>query len=118
MPMQKQTLAVRFFCTSEGREPVREWLKGLPDQERKTVGDDIRTVQFGWPIGMPLVRKMQDGLWEIRVDLPNRIARVLFTVVEGEAVLLHGFIKKSSRTPEPDLDTARQRRKLLKQEKR
>ncbi|MSP98364.1 MAG: type II toxin-antitoxin system RelE/ParE family toxin [Betaproteobacteria bacterium] len=57
---------------------------------------------------------MQDGLWVVRVDFPNRIARVLFTIVEGEAVLLHGFIKKSQKTPESDLDTAMQRRKLSK----
>src|SRR6478736_1254062 len=94
--------------------PVRIWLKGLPDEERKTIGDDIRTVQFGWPIGMPLVRKMETGLWEVRVDLSGGIARVLFTVFEGDAVLLHGFIKKSGKTSLPDLKTARQRRKLLK----
>ena len=107
-------LPVRFFRTREGREPVREWLKGLPAEERKVIGDEIRTVQFGWPIGMPLVRKLQEGLWEIRVSLRTRIARVLFAVVEGEAVLLHGFIKKSPRTPATDLDTANRRRMLLK----
>jgi phage-related protein len=63
---------------------------------------------------MPLVRKLEEGLWEVRVDLPNRIARVLFTVIDDEAVLLHGFIKKSQKTPEADLDTARQRKRLLK----
>lgn len=109
-----QKLAVKFFCTSEGREPVREWLKGLPNEERKAIGDAIRTLQFGWPIGMPLVRKMEDGLWEIRVGLPTRIARILFAVVAGEAVLLHGFIKKSQKTPQTDFDTAKQRKKLLK----
>ena len=109
----KPKLAVRFFQTSEGREPVREWLKGLPDEDRKAIGDDVRTVQFGWPVGMPLVRKMDDGLWEVRVNLRNRIARVLFTVMEDQAVLLHGFIKKSTKTPDFDLETAKQRRKLL-----
>lgn len=107
-------LPVRFFRTTEGREPVREWLKALPAEERKAIGDDIRTVQFGWPIGMPLVRKLEAGLWEVRVDLPAGIARILFTVFEGDAVLLHGFIKKSQRTPLPDLKTAKQRKSLLK----
>jgi phage-related protein len=100
--------------TAEGKEPVREWLKALPDQERKAMGDDIRTLQFGWPIGMPLVRKLSDGLWEVRVDLPTRIARVLFTVVDGEAVLLHGFIKKSQKTPQQDLEIASKRKAQLK----
>ena len=111
--MHKPKLPVRFFRTPDGREPVRVWLKGLPDEERKTIGDNIRTVQFGWPIGMPLVRKMESGLWEVRVELRDRIARVLFTVVEDQAVLLHGFIKKSAKTPAHDLETARRRRSLL-----
>lgn len=108
MPQPK--LPVRFFRTGEGREPVREWLKALPKRERKSIGDEIRTVQFGWPVGMPLVRKLGDGLWEVRVNLPNRIARVLFTVIEQQAVLLHGFIKQSRKTPAPDLPLARRRK--------
>jgi Phage-related protein len=112
--VSKPKLPVKFFRTTEGREPVREWLKALPAGERKAIGDDIRTVQFGWPIGMPLVRKMEAGLWEVRVDLPSGIARVLFTVFEGDAVLLHGFIKKSEKTSLPDLKTAKQRKRLLK----
>lgn len=114
MAVSKPKLAVKFFRTVEGREPVREWLKALSAEQRKAIGDDIRTVQFGWPIGMPLVRKMEAGLWEVRIDLPSAIARVLFTVFEGEAILLHGFIKKSQKTALPDLKTARQRKKLLK----
>lgn len=106
-------LAVRFFRTTEGREPVRDWLKSLPKQERKVIGDEIRTVQFGWPIGMPLVRKLGAGLWEVRVSLPNRIGRVLFTIVDREAVLLHGFIKKSQQIPARDLAVARQRKGQL-----
>jgi phage-related protein len=111
--MLKPKLAVRFFRTSAGREPVREWLKGLGDAERKAIGDDIRTVQFGWPLGMPLVRKMDEGLWEVRIDLQNSIARVLFTMHDGDAILLHGFIKKDRKTPRPDLETAKKRMKLL-----
>lgn len=73
--MQKQRLGVLFFRTLEGREPVRDWLKGLPNDERKAIGDDLRTLQFGWPVGMPLLRKLDSDLWELRIDLPNRIAR-------------------------------------------
>lgn len=113
MPVRPQILAIRFFCTQEGREPVREWLKQLPADERKTIGDDLRTVQFGWPMGMPLVRNVERGIWEVRISMPNRIARVLFTFFEGEAVLLHGFIKKSQATPLPDLRLARDRRRQL-----
>ena len=111
--MTRPTLAVRFYKSQSGREPVREWLKSLPADERKIVGDEIRAVQFGWPIGMPLVRKMDDGLWEVRAQMADRIARVLFTLAHGEAVLLHGFIKKSGKTPKPDLDIALKRLKLI-----
>lgn len=92
---------------------MRDWLKSLPAEERKAIGDEIRTVQFGWPVGMPLVRKLETGLWEVRVNLSNRIGRVLFTVVGQQAVLLHGFIKKSQRTPARELAVARQRKGQL-----
>lgn len=93
MDMKAPILDVRFFATDSGNEPVREWLKTLPASERRTIGEDIKTVQFGWPLGMPLVRKLAKDLWEIRIHLMDRIARVLFTVVSHTMVLLHGFIK-------------------------
>lgn len=111
-------LAVRFFRTTQGNEPVREWLKELPVAERKAIGDEIRTVQLGWPLGMPVVRKLDSGLWEVRIKLKDRIARVLFTVTDGEAVLLHGFIKKSQKTPAPDLATANARKTQLERNSR
>lgn len=92
---------------------MREWLKALPADERKAIGDDIRTMQFGWPLGMPLVRNLESGIWEVRARLANRIARVLFTTLEGEAVLLHGFIKKSRDTPLTELPLARRRKREL-----
>lgn len=102
------------FCTDAGNEPVREWLKSLSPDDRKVIGDDIRTVQFGWPVGMPLNRPLGGGLHEVRSNLGgNRIARVIFVVKDGTAVLLHGFIKKSKATPKPDLKLARDRLKKL-----
>ncbi|BDC38462.1 hypothetical protein PTKU15_17590 [Paraburkholderia terrae] len=77
------------------------------------IGEDVKTVQFGWPLGMPLVRKMGLDLWEIRITLPQRIARVLFTVVDAKMILLHGFIKKSRATPQADLDLAKDRLRQL-----
>ena len=106
-------LSVAFFTTSSGNEPVREWLKSLPREERRTIGEDIKTVQFGWPLGMPLVRKLDKALWEVRSRLPNRIARVIFTSGESRMVLLHGFIKKSQKTPPEDLELAKTRLRLL-----
>jgi len=107
------TLGVRFFRTARGNEPVREWLKALGQVERRVIGEEIKTVQFGWPLGMPLVRKMAKDLWEIRIVLPTRSARILFTVVGDTMVLLHGFIKKSPATPPDDLDVTVARLKAL-----
>lgn len=106
-------LDVRFFANDMGTEPVREWLKGLTSAERKTIGEDIKTVQFGWPLGMPLVRHLGAGLWEVRIRLENRIARVLFVLNGSTMVLLHAFIKKQQETPKQDLDIAKDRLKLL-----
>ena len=110
-------LKVVFFRTERGSEPVREWLKSLPMGEKRIVGEDIKTVQFGWPLGMPFVRKIEPGLWEVRSRLIDRIARVLFTIEYGRMVLLHGFIKKSDKTPQDDLRLARRRLSQLRGEK-
>jgi phage-related protein/DNA-binding Xre family transcriptional regulator len=87
-------LRVRFYQEDSGSEPVREWLKGLPVEERKSIGADIKTVQFRWPVGLPWVRSLGGGLWEVRSNLGNRTARVIFAIESGEMFLLHGFIKK------------------------
>ncbi|MEI2624858.1 MAG: type II toxin-antitoxin system RelE/ParE family toxin [Giesbergeria sp.] len=103
-----------FFRSDIGTEPVRDWLVGpdLTDADRRVIGVDIATVEFGWPIGMPTCRAMGRGLFEVRSHLPQgRIARVLFSVHEGRMVLLHGFIKKASKTPADDLTIAQSRKK-------
>ena len=109
-------LDVRFYRTARGLEPARDWLMHLPLTDRKAIGDDIRMVQLKWPIGMPLVRKMDAGLWEVRSDLDQRIARILFTVVDREMIVLHGFIKKSRIASTTDLDTARRRLRAVQHE--
>lgn len=107
--MNKPTLEVRFFKTDGGTEPVHDWLRELSATDRKMIGEDIKTVQFGWPLGMPLVRKIEKDLWEVRIHLDGRIARVLFTVSSRKIVLLHSFIKKSQATPQADLKLAKDR---------
>jgi phage-related protein len=98
-----------FYRTEAGGEPVREWLKGLSREDKKRIGEDIKTVEFGWPVGMPVCRPLGDGIYEVRTSLgQNRIARVLFYVDKrGRMVLLHGFIKKTQKTPVEDMDLAR-----------
>jgi len=102
-------LKVVFYTSQAGKEPVREWLKALPLQDKKAIGEDIKTVQFGWPLGMPLVRKLEPGLWEVRSNISTGIARVLFTVQAEYLVLLHAFVKKTDKTPSEDLSLARKR---------
>jgi len=103
-----QQTPVVFYRTLGGNEPVRDWLKALPQADRHAVGLDLMRVQFRWPVGMPLCRPMGDGLWEVRTRLPSgRLARVLFCFYEGEIWVLHGFIKKSPKTPAADLAMAR-----------
>jgi len=100
-----------FFRASNGREPVRDWLLSLPKEDRRHIGEDIAYVQFKWPIGKPRVDHLRASVWEVRSSLGNRIARTLFAVVGGRVLLLHGFIKKSQRTPEAEIDLALKRYK-------
>jgi phage-related protein len=101
-----------FYRTSAGTEPMLDWLKSLPAEDRKEIGRDLMRAQWRWPVGMPLCRSLGGGLWEVRSGLPsNRIARVLFCVHGGEIVALHGFIKKTQKTPTADLELAKKRMK-------
>ena len=107
--MRTESLEVNFYRQESGNEPVRDWLRGLPAEDRKLIGEDIKTVQWGWPLGMPLVGSFGSGLWEVRTELSNRIARVLFCMRDNRIILLHGFIKKQQKTPIEDIRLARRR---------
>jgi phage-related protein len=105
-------LPARFYCSERGREPVREWLKGLEPDDRKVIGEDVKDVEFSWPIGMPLVRSLGRELWEVRSNLMHgRIARVVFCIEQDCMVLLHGFIKKTRQTPQHDIELALKRKR-------
>lgn len=105
-------IELRFYRTKAGSEPVRDWLKDQAEPERREIGLDLQRVQYRWPVGMPLCRPMGDGLWEVRTSLPNRtIARVLICLHGGDLIALHGFIKKTQKTPDEDLKLARKRKK-------
>jgi phage-related protein len=114
MATQFPRLEASFFKTSRGVEPVREWLLGLARDERKAIGTDIAYVQYKWPIGKPRVDHVRGGIWEVRSKLKDRIARVLFAVDGREMVLLHGFIKKSGKTPADEIALAEARWKEWK----
>jgi len=105
-------IPVIFYRTRAGASVVRDWLRGLDDGDRNAIGQDLMRVQYRWPVGMPLCRAMGAGLWEVRSSLPgSRIARVLLCVQGGKILVLHGFIKKSQKTPDADLALARKRQR-------
>lgn len=106
----------RFYAAASGHRPAREWLLDLPKADRAIIGKDIQKVEFGWPIGMPYCRPLGDGLWEVRSDLSGgRIARVIFCIAGGEMVLLHGFEKKTQKTPQRDIELALKRKKEIEE---
>jgi phage-related protein len=103
-------IPVFFYRTAHGGEPIREWLRTLPIEDRRTIGHDLAMIQYGWPVGMPLCRALGGGLWEVRSTLPSRrIAQLLFFVHENRIGVVHGLIKKTQRTPPDDLALARRR---------
>ena len=110
-------LEARFFKLRSGKEPVREWLQDFDKEDRKIIGIDIKTVEFGWPIGMPVCKSIGRGLYEVRSNLKGgKIVRVLFCIQKNSMILLHAFIKKSQKTPSKELDLAYKRLKELEKD--
>ena len=108
-----KVLKVNFFKNPSGIEPVRVWLKHRSPEEKKAIGEDIKAVEFTWPVGYPQVVKLDKDLWEVRTNLPDGICRVFFTIWSQNMVLLHSIIKKTRRTPQQDLTLAKKRRNIV-----
>jgi phage-related protein len=108
-------IQVVFWSTEQGNEPVRDWLKDMSKDDRVKIGHDLALLQYGWPVGMPLCKSLKGGLWELRskVAAGRQVARIILTFYDGTLVLLHGFIKKTNKTPKDDLDLATKRKKTL-----
>jgi phage-related protein len=107
-------ISLVFYRTERGREPVRNWLKGLDRRDRLEIGLDLQRLQYRWPVGMPLCRALGGGLWEVRTNLPGRRIGRVFVCFHGDlAYALHGFLKTTQATPEEDLALARARMKEL-----
>lgn len=101
-----------FYRAASGSEPVRDWLKDMPREDRLAIGGDLQRIQYRWPVGMPLCRAMGGGLWEVRTNLPSKTtARVLICFHAGVLYAVHGFVKKSRKTPDDDLKCGRERMK-------
>ena len=113
MEIEKK-LQVEFFKTEQNNEPVRDFLKALSPEDKKSVGADIMAVEMLWPIGYPTVRKLDVDLWEVRSSISDkRICRVLFTVSGKKMILLHAFIKKTQKTPKDDMELGKKRKSLV-----
>ena len=111
---QKILFIVVFFEEpGSGKEPVRDWIKALNKKDKKIIGHDLLVLQYNWPLGMPLVKSLGKGLWELRSNLSNRIARLIFVQKRNEIILLHAFIKKTQKTPPQEIDLAKKRMKKL-----
>ncbi len=109
---RSKKLSARFYENSAGRKPVRDWVLELPQADRQIVGKDIQKVEFGWPLGRPHCAPLGEGLWEVRSSLDSRrIARVIFCMGDGHMILLHGFIKKTQKTSQQDIELALQRKR-------
>lgn len=107
-------ISVKFYCLASGKEPVLEWLKTLDKADKRIVGFDMKTVEEGWPPGMPLVEKLDKNLWEVRSNINDGcITQVFFTIAKHDMVLLHGIKKKTQKTPKKDLDLAKSRRNTV-----
>ena len=111
---EEKSFQVIFFELESGNQPAREFIKNLTKDAKKIIGADIRVVQNTFPVGLPLVRKLKPGLWEIRSDIKDGICRVFFTFIMKEIILLHGIVKKTQKTPQHDIDIALERRKEFK----
>lgn len=118
-PKTVKKISVSFFQNDKGKMPVREWILGFPPDDKKIIGEDIKTAEFGWPVGMPVVKPIGDKLYEVRSSLSDGSeARILFTIYKNYMVLLHGFIKKTQKIQKRELNLARNRmKKFFKNEK-
>ena len=114
MTDKEKRIPAVFYQSDKGNEPVRKWLKKQDEADRKTIGGDLKDVEYGWPVGMPLCRPLGDGLWEVRSSIGDgQIVRVLFCVHEQKMILLHSFVKKTQKTPGRELDLAMTRKKEI-----
>lgn len=109
MDPELKRIHAHFYRTLAGNEPVREWLKQLSVTDRRAIGADIKEVEYAWPLGKPLVDSLGRELWEVRSTIADGIARVIFCVTGDQMILLHGFIKKSRKTPDHEIALAYRR---------
>jgi phage-related protein len=105
---------VLFYATASGNQVVKDWLKSFNKEDRNILGEDLLTVQLGFPLGLPLCRALGSGLWEVRSTLTSKVEARMIFYFDSQAqalVVLHGFIKKSAKTPKTEIDLALRRKR-------
>jgi phage-related protein len=107
MLSSRKRISVVFYKNYSGKEPVRDFLSEFNKHDKKIIGTDIVIIEFGWPIGMPVCKAIGNGLYEVRSTVSSkREVRILFFILGSEMYLLHGFIKKSKKTPIKEIELA------------
>lgn len=103
-----------FYTTAAGNKVVKNWLQSFSKEDRNILGRDLLTVQLGFPLGLPLCRSLGGGLWEVRSTLTGRAEARMIFYFDSQAqalVILHGFIKKSQKTPKAEINLALNRKR-------
>lgn len=104
---QNYKFKVVFFAENSGNQPVKEWLQELELDDQRKVGKSALMLQERWPmVSAPLVKSLGNGFFELRINLKNKIARVIFVVQDKDIILLNGFIKKTQKTPINEIEVA------------
>jgi phage-related protein len=91
-----------------------KFVRSLPPADRKVIGEDLKAVELGFPLGPPLCKSLGEGLWEVRSSLPSRReARMIFFHAgpEQTLVVVHAFMKKTQKTPDAELRLAAARKR-------
>lgn len=105
---------VTFYKTAAGNEVVLDFIRQQPRPDRRVIGEDLKTVEVGYPIGMPLCKHLVDDLWEVRSTVPSKQeVRLIYYFDSGRQhiVVVNGFIKTSRTTPKREIVLAQRRRK-------
>lgn len=103
---------IGYYETAEGQSPVQEFIDGLDAKSKAKVARTLDLLErFGVDLGMPYAKDVSEGLWELRTRVGTSRYRVVYFMFAGKAfILLHGFVKRSSRISDRDLRLAKDRR--------
>jgi phage-related protein len=105
---------VSFYKTAAGNDVVLEFIRAQPLDDRRVIGRDLKVLEIGYPVGMPLCRHIEGDLWEVRSSLPSKREARLIYFYDGKRqmiVVVSGFVKTTRSTPKREINLAQRRRK-------